>query len=192
MTLVKDAAMPFSGAFHITGSGPRNSSVELLSDDGVVVGSAKADACGEFRIEGIDLGDGTHSLRAVCTRPSGSIVESPEIVVEVEAAGEPESSLSLAEQLELAHLRSENEHRTAELRAAAEDRYVELVLAMADGFEIDVDLGEMVLEASGRSTDDFARDVNELMTLRRKAEFAEQIAALRVDALRRRHQGDEY
>jgi hypothetical protein len=67
--------------------------------------------------------------------------------------------MTVAEEFELESLREERNKERGEALAVAEQQYVELVQAVAQGFEIDVDCGEQVIAACGKTVEDFARDL---------------------------------
>jgi hypothetical protein len=73
--------------------------------------------------------------------------------------------MTVAEKFELETLREERSKEREESRAVAEQQYVELVQAVAQGFEIDADCGEQVIAACGKTVEDFARDLAPLTAL---------------------------
>jgi hypothetical protein len=162
------------GAVRIDGSGPKNSQVEIVDSDGVVLGATTADICGNFCVDGLDLGEGSHKVFARCTSTSGKIVESESINVEVQAAADADDG-SWDEAVE---------HFQSEARQHAEAAYVALVEAAADGYGIDEEYGAAALAATGRTMDDFNAVVQTLIDLNEKetqsdAAFRQRLAVLR-------------
>lgn len=77
--------------------------------------------------------------------------------------------------------RIELESLRIEQREESESKYLELVLAAADGMDLEANSAEAILSAARRSADEFMTDVRKLTGVRRQRAFSEMVWQAKID-----------